>query len=151
MILAQSSATAGRAATDFMWLVTLLPFLSAVIIGFGGKRLGGRAHIAGIAAVGGGLVLSLVGFYQLAAGNATVEASWVWFELDSIELMLNAVNINLVAFSALLGQTGVAGQVFALFVIAVAAAEVGIGLAIVILIFRNRQSVDVEEMSLMKW
>ena len=86
MILAQSSATAGRAATDFMWLVTLLPFLSAVIIGFGGKRLGGRAHIAGIAAVGGALVLSLVGFYQLAAGNATVEASWVWFELDSIEL-----------------------------------------------------------------
>ena len=69
--------------------------------------------------------------------------------LLSIELMLNAVNINLVAFSAMLQQA--TGQVFALFVIAVAAAEVGVGLAIVILIFRNRATVDVDEMSLMKW
>jgi NADH:ubiquinone oxidoreductase subunit K len=71
--------------------------------------------------------------------------------LLSIELMLNAVNINLVAFSSMLQEAGLDGQVFALFVIAVAAAEVGIGLAIVILMFRNRQSVDVDEMSLMKW
>jgi NADH:ubiquinone oxidoreductase subunit K len=71
--------------------------------------------------------------------------------LLSIELMLNSVNINLVAFSAQLGENGVGGQIFALFVIAVAAAEVGVGLAIVILIFRNRQSVDIDEMSLMKW
>ena len=71
--------------------------------------------------------------------------------LLSIELMLNAVNINLVAFAAHLGDAGLPGQVFALFVIAVAAAEVGVGLAIVILIYRNRQTVDVDEMSLMKW
>jgi NADH:ubiquinone oxidoreductase subunit K len=71
--------------------------------------------------------------------------------LMSIELMLNAVNINLIAFSLWLQNAGVPGQVFALFVIAVAAAEVGVGLAIVILIYRNRASVDVEEMSLMKW
>ena len=71
--------------------------------------------------------------------------------LLSIELMLNAVNINLVAFSAFFERAGVSGQVFALFVIAVAAAEVGVGLAIVILIFRNRQTVDMDEMSLMKW
>jgi len=71
--------------------------------------------------------------------------------LLSIELMLNAVNINLIAFSALLGEAGVSGQVFALFVIAVAAAEVGVGLAIVILIFRNRRNVDMDELSLMKW
>lgn len=71
--------------------------------------------------------------------------------LLSIELMLNAVNINLIAFAAQLGAAGIGGQVFALFVIAVAAAEVGVGLAIVILIFRNRQTVDVGEMSLMKW
>jgi NAD(P)H-quinone oxidoreductase subunit 4L len=71
--------------------------------------------------------------------------------LLSIELMLNAVNINLIAFSAFLQDQGIPGQVFALFVIAVAAAEVGVGLAIVILIYRNRASVDVEEMSLMKW
>jgi NAD(P)H-quinone oxidoreductase subunit 4L len=69
--------------------------------------------------------------------------------LLSIELMLNAVNINLVAFAAYLQD--VSGQVFALFVIAVAAGEVGVGLAIVILIYRNRRSVDVDEMSLMKW
>jgi NAD(P)H-quinone oxidoreductase subunit 4L len=69
--------------------------------------------------------------------------------LLSIELMLNAVNINLVAFSALLRD--ITGQVFALFVIAVAAAEVGVGLAIVILIYRNRATVDIDEMSLMKW
>jgi NADH:ubiquinone oxidoreductase subunit K len=72
--------------------------------------------------------------------------------LFSIELMLNAANINLVAFSAFYQDTvGMVGQVFALFVIAVAAAEVGIGLAIVILIFRNRQTADVDELSLMKW
>ena len=71
--------------------------------------------------------------------------------LLAIELMLNAVNINLVAFSAMLQDSGVPGQIFALFVIAVAAAEVGVGLAIVILIYRNRQSVDVDDMSLMKW
>ncbi|HWL64788.1 MAG TPA: NADH-quinone oxidoreductase subunit NuoK [Actinomycetota bacterium] len=71
--------------------------------------------------------------------------------LLSIELMLNAVNVNLVAFSAYLQNAGLGGQVFALFVIAVAAAEVGIGLAIVILIYRNRASVDLDDMALMKW
>jgi NAD(P)H-quinone oxidoreductase subunit 4L len=90
-------------------------------------------------------LLFSIGIYGvLARANAVLI-------LLSIELMLNAVNINLVAFSAFLQEAGVAGQVFALFVIAVAAAEVGIGLAIVILIFRNRASVDVEDMSLMKW
>src|SRR5688500_7488820 len=69
--------------------------------------------------------------------------------LLSIELMLNAVNINLVAFAAAFGDAS--GQIFALFIIAVAAAEVGVGLAVVILIYRNRRTVDVDEMSLMKW
>jgi NADH-quinone oxidoreductase subunit K len=69
--------------------------------------------------------------------------------LMSIELMLNAVNINLVAFSQHLQQ--LTGQVFALFVIAVAAAEVGIGLAIVILIYRNRETINVDEVNLLKW
>ncbi len=68
--------------------------------------------------------------------------------LMSIELILNAVNINLVAFGAY--HDTVAGQVFALFVIAVAAAEVGVGLAIVHLIYRNRRSVDLTEVDLMK-
>jgi NADH:ubiquinone oxidoreductase subunit K len=90
-------------------------------------------------------LLFCIGVYGVLARQHAV------LVLLSIELMLNAVNINLVAFSALLGEAGVPGQVFALFVIAVAAAEVGVGLAIVILIFRNRQNVDVDELSLMKW
>jgi NADH:ubiquinone oxidoreductase subunit K len=69
--------------------------------------------------------------------------------LMSIELMLNAVTVNLVAFSEQLKD--VAGQVFALFVIAVAAAEVGIGLAIVILIYRNRETINVDEVNLLRW
>ncbi|MEL7155322.1 MAG: NADH-quinone oxidoreductase subunit NuoK [Actinomycetota bacterium] len=68
--------------------------------------------------------------------------------LMSIELILNSVNINLVAFGAYNGD--IAGQVFALFVIAVAAAEVGVGLAIVLLIYRNRRSIDVAEANLLK-
>jgi NADH:ubiquinone oxidoreductase subunit K len=68
--------------------------------------------------------------------------------LMSVELMLNAVNLNLVAFSAKLGN--VAGQVFALFVITIAAAEVGVGLAIVLLIYRNRVGVNLDEIDLMK-
>jgi NADH:ubiquinone oxidoreductase subunit K len=68
--------------------------------------------------------------------------------LMSIELILNAVNINLVAFSAMTGA--ISGQVFALFVIAVAAAEVGVGLAIVLAIFRNYRTVDLDDVDLMK-
>ena len=68
--------------------------------------------------------------------------------LMAVELILNAVNINLVAFGAF--NHTVAGQVFALFVIAIAAAEVGVGLAIVLLIYRNRRSIDVTEIDLMK-
>lgn len=70
--------------------------------------------------------------------------------LLSIELMLAGVNINLVAFDRFLSDPEVAGQIFALFVIAVAAAEVGIGLAIVLLIYRNRKSANVDELDLMK-
>ena len=68
--------------------------------------------------------------------------------LMSIELMLNAVNINLIAFSAF-GRT-VSGQVFALFVITIAAAEVGVGLAIVLLIYRNLRSPDLDEVDQLK-
>ena len=70
--------------------------------------------------------------------------------LLSVELMLAAVNINLVAFDIFLADELAGGQIFALFVIAVAAAEVGIGLAIILLIFRNRRSANVDELDLMK-
>jgi NADH:ubiquinone oxidoreductase subunit K len=68
--------------------------------------------------------------------------------LMSVELILNAVNINLVAFGAY--NDNVSGQVFALFVIAIAAAEVGVGLAMVLLLYRNRKSIDLTEVDLMK-
>jgi len=68
--------------------------------------------------------------------------------LMSIELMLLAVNLNLVAFSTYLGD--LMGQVFALFVLTVAAAEAAIGLAILVVFFRNRGSIDVEDINMMK-
>ncbi|GJE28284.1 NADH-quinone oxidoreductase subunit NuoK [Methylobacterium organophilum] len=68
--------------------------------------------------------------------------------LMSVELILLAVNINLVAFSTHLGD--ITGQVFALFVLTVAAAEAAIGLAILVVFFRNRGSIAVEDVSMMK-
>ena len=69
--------------------------------------------------------------------------------LMSIELILNAVNINLIAFSRLYGT--VHGQVFAIFVIAAAAAEAAVGLGILIALFRNRGTVNADEMDILKW
>jgi len=70
--------------------------------------------------------------------------------LASVELMLAAVNINLVSFDAYLRDQLRAGQMLALFVIALAAAEVAIGIAIVLMIYRNRQSADIDELRAMK-
>ncbi len=67
----------------------------------------------------------------------------------SIELMLNAVNINLVAYSAQLHNA--VGQVFAIFVICVAAAEAAIGLGIILAFYRNKETVNIDEMNLMRW
>jgi NADH-quinone oxidoreductase subunit K len=82
-------------------------------------------------------LLFAVGTYGLLARRNAVAV------LLAVELMLNAGNLNLVAFSAALRDT--AGQAFALFVVVVAAAEVGVGLAIVLLLFRNRESVAVDQ------
>ena len=68
--------------------------------------------------------------------------------LMSIELILNSVNLNLIAFALM--NDDVDGQVFALFVIAIAAAEVGVGLAMVLLIYRNRKSIALDELSELK-
>ena len=92
-----------------------------------------------------GAVLFSSGVYGVLARRNAV------LVLMSIELMLNAVNVNLVAFSSSLKDQLLTGQIFALFVITVAAAEVGIGLAIVILIYRNRESINVDEVNLLKW
>ena len=67
----------------------------------------------------------------------------------SIELILNAVNINLVVFSNQLQN--VVGQVFAIFVIAVAAAEAAVGLGIILAFYSNKETVNIDEMNLMKW
>jgi NADH-quinone oxidoreductase subunit K len=69
--------------------------------------------------------------------------------LMSIELILNAVNINLVAFSRHLAD--VSGQAFAIFIIAVAAAEAAIGLGILIALFRNREEIHADQLNLLKW
>jgi NADH-quinone oxidoreductase subunit K len=92
-----------------------------------------------------GSLLFSIGIYGVLARRNAV------LVLMSIELMLNAVNINLVAFGAAFRDQFAIGQIFALFVIAVAAAEVGIGLAIVLLIYRNRETINVDEVDLLKW
>ncbi len=71
--------------------------------------------------------------------------------LLAIELMLNAVNINLVAFWRYLTPTQMSGQVFAIIVLAVAAAEVAVGLALVISVYRRRQTAVADELDLLKW
>ena len=93
------------------------------------------------------LFLSLALFLIGAIGVITRRN--VIIVLMSIELILNAVNINLVAFSRYFGD--VAGQVFALFIIAAAAAEAAVGLGIIIAFFRNRETVLADEMDLLKW
>lgn len=73
----------------------------------------------------------------------------------SIELILNAANLNFIAFSRYLAETGsvnaVAGQIFAVFVIVVAAAEAAIGLGIVIALYRNKETIWIDEIDLLKW
>jgi len=97
--------------------------------------------------IGHYLFLSLALFLIGAIGVITRRN--VLIVLMSIELILNAVNINLVAFSRYFGD--VAGQVFALFIIAAAAAEAAVGLGIIIAFFRNRETVLADEMDLLKW
>lgn len=97
-------------------------------------------HFLGLSAV-----LFSIGLYGvLSRRNAVVI-------LMSIELMLNAVNINLIAFAMYLAPTAFVGQIFAIFVICIAAAEVGLALAIVLRIYRGRTSINVDEVDLMKW
>jgi len=71
--------------------------------------------------------------------------------LMSLELMFNAANINFVAFNRYIGADGLTGQMFAIFVIVIAAAEAVVGLAIVLLIYRNWQGINTDNVSVMKW
>lgn len=89
-----------------------------------------------------GAVLFCIGVYGVIARKNAV------LVLMSIELILNSVNINLLAFDRLNNSND--GSVFALYIIAVAAAEVGVGLAMVLLIFRNRKTISLDDLSEMK-
>ncbi|WP_316570543.1 NADH-quinone oxidoreductase subunit NuoK [Neobacillus sp. YIM B06451] len=90
------------------------------------------------------LILFCIGLYGALTKRNTV------IVLISIELMLNAVNINLVTFSKYGITPSIDGQIFTLFVMAVAAAEVSVGLAILISLYRNRKTVNIDEMDIMK-
>jgi len=87
-------------------------------------------------------ILFCIGVYGVIARKNAV------LVLMSIELILNSVNINLLAFSMRNGSLD--GHTFALYIIAIAAAEVGVGLAMVLLMYRNRRSIDLDELSEMK-
>ncbi|PSB51052.1 NADH-quinone oxidoreductase subunit NuoK [Chamaesiphon polymorphus CCALA 037] len=89
--------------------------------------------------------LFCIGIYGLVTSRNAVRV------LMSIELMLNAVNLNLMSFSNYIDSTEIKGQVFTIFVIAIAAAEAAVGLAIVLSIYRNRDTVDMEQFNLLKW
>jgi NADH:ubiquinone oxidoreductase subunit K len=94
-------------------------------------------------------VLFCIGVYGVLARRNGV------LVLMSIELILNSVNINLLAFGAMQGANGntaaaTIGPVFALFVITVAAAEVGVGLALILMLFRNFRSIDIDRVDSMK-
>ena len=86
-----------------------------------------------------------IGIYGLTASRNVIRV------LMSIELLLNAVNVNLVAFSNFVDPLRIKGQVFAIFVMAIAAAEAAIALAIILAIYRNMASVDMEDFSSLKW
>lgn len=90
-------------------------------------------------------ILFSIGMYGMVASRNAVRV------LMSIELMLNAVNINLVAFARYIDPVQVKGQVFSIFILTVAAAEAAVGLAIVLAIYRNTGTVDMEKFDLLKW
>ncbi|MBI3580244.1 MAG: NADH-quinone oxidoreductase subunit NuoK [Ignavibacteriales bacterium] len=93
------------------------------------------------------LILSAIIFVIGMVGVLTRRNAIIVFM--SIELMLNSVNLTLVAFSAYLGDT--TGQMLVFFVMTVAAAEAAVGLAIVIALFRNKQTVNIDDINILKW
>ena len=93
------------------------------------------------------LILSAFLFVTGVTGVITRRNAIVVFM--SIELMLNAANLTFVAYSSFFGD--VVGQLFVFFVMAVAAAEVALGLAIIIALFRNKETINIDEINILKW
>lgn len=141
----------------------LLAFVLIVLLGSTVALLGGQTSIImAVGTVGSFFALTLnqhpliqylslaavlfaIGLYGMVVSRNAVRV------LMAIELMLNAVNINLVAFARYVDPVQVKGQLFAIFVITVAAAEAAVGLAIVLSIYRNTSTVDMERFNLLKW
>ncbi len=90
-------------------------------------------------------VLFSVGIYGVLARRNAI------LVLLSVEIMLNAVNINFIAFSRFVTPETIVGQVYTIFAMASGAAEIGIGLAIILLIYRGRETVNVDEVDILKW
>ena len=92
-----------------------------------------------------GALLFCLGLYAMLTRRNAVAI------LMGIELMLNAANVNLVAFNKFVAPAAVSGQVFALVVITLAACEAGVGLALVMAAYRNLETIHVDEINVMKW
>lgn len=100
----------------------------------------GLYHYLGLATI-----LFGIGLYGVLASRNAIRV------LMCIELMLNAVNINLVAFNNYVNLNELSGQVFSIFILTVSAAEASVGLAILIALYRSRSSVDMEKFGMLKW
>lgn len=92
-----------------------------------------------------GAVLFSLGLYGVLARRNAIMI------LLAVELMLNAVNINFISFAVYLDRSAMVGLVFAIFIITVAAAEIGLALAIVLRLYRSRRTVNMDQVNLMKW
>jgi NADH:ubiquinone oxidoreductase subunit K len=90
-------------------------------------------------------VMFCIGVYGVLARKNSIMI------LISIELMLNAVNINLITFSAFIGGSELIGQAFSLFAIAVGAGEIGVGLAIILNLYRLRNTINIDQLDILKW
>nr|YP_009252813.1 subunit 4L of NADH-plastoquinone oxidoreductase [Cymbomonas tetramitiformis]ANA56947.1 subunit 4L of NADH-plastoquinone oxidoreductase [Cymbomonas tetramitiformis] len=92
-----------------------------------------------------GALIFCIGLYGFLTSRNVVRI------LISLELILNAININLVSISTFMDSQELKGQVFALFIIAIAAAESAIALAIILTLYRNKNSIELEQFNLLKW
>ena len=90
-------------------------------------------------------ILFCIGVYGVLARRNTI------LIILSIELMLNAVNINLIAFSAYIGESGITGHIFSIFAVAIGAAEIGVALAIILNLYRLRDTINIDQIDFLKW
>lgn len=146
-----------KAGVDFEVFLALV-VLSALAIALGGQPI----FVLTVGSLAGFLVLTvhqgpLVRYLSLAAALFSIGVYGMVVSrnavrvLISIELMLNAVNLNMVAFARYVDPAALRGQVFAIFILTVAAAEAAVGLAIVLAIYRNMSTVDMERFNFLKW